>query len=271
MSSGVLERSSDEPHRSPGRAFGDQDPTLEPRRTERVPVVCPALPVPRTGGGRAAARRDQQSTGAALRQADDSQRVVGVGERVGSDALEHPSGVPGRPGACRDARRVVGAAAMVAVGVTGPAGRRATGPQGRGRRVVPVGQVAQEVRLVRGQGWRSPGAAFWSLGGSQPVPQPGAAVRVPGALVGGAGGVPADHLPRPPPGEAHQVGLLPAGGQPAVGEGVPEQVRVESSDPGVVAAPLEHLPRPRSRSADPRLPSHSAGARPAGAVPAPRR
>ena len=47
-----------------------------------------------------------------------------------------------------------------------------------------------------------------------------------GPLVGGARGVTADHLSRTPAGEPHEVLLLSAAGQPGVGVGVPEAVRV---------------------------------------------
>src|SRR5204863_4867923 len=55
-----------------------------------------------------------------------------------------------------------------------------------------------------------------------PVAERHAAVGLAGPLVGGTGRVTADHLPRLPAGQAHQVRLLTARVQPGVGEGVPE-------------------------------------------------
>ena len=89
-------------------------------------------------------------------------------------------------------------------------------------------------------------------------------VRLAGPLVGGARGIPADHLARSPPGQAHQVALLAAGSEPAVRERVPEPVRVDVVDPGLGGAAVEDLPRCRSRSSRPFLPSHSAASRPCG-------
>ena len=62
----------------------------------------------------------------------------------------------------------------------------------------------------------------------QPVPgaQPPVCVHRP--FNRRAGGVPLNHRPAPPAGDAHQVALGAAAGEPAVGEAVPELVGVEA-------------------------------------------
>ena len=60
-------------------------------------------------------------------------------------------------------------------------------------------------------------------------------------------GVAAHHLARPPSGLRHQAALGAAGGEPAVGEGVPPGVRVGALDPGLLGAPLEDLAGCRCR------------------------
>ena len=51
-----------------------------------------------------------------------------------------------------------------------------------------------------------------------------AAVFVPGPLVGGGGGVAAEHGPGPPAGQAHEAAFGAAGVEEGVGEGVAELV-----------------------------------------------
>jgi hypothetical protein len=65
--------------------------------------------------------------------------------------------------------------------------------------------------------------------------------------------VPTHHLSRPPAGQTHQVRLLPAVGEPLVGESAAEAVRVDVRNAGITGAPVDHLPdrvvghRPQSR------------------------
>ena len=68
-----------------------------------------------------------------------------------------------------------------------------------------------------------------------------AAVRLVRPLDGCGGGVAGQHLVAAPAGQHHQVPLLPSADQPAVGEGVPEAVRMHPVDPRLPAAHLEHL------------------------------
>jgi hypothetical protein len=58
----------------------------------------------------------------------------------------------------------------------------------------------------------------------EPIGGREAAVGLTGAGVGGRGAVALQHLTRLPAGQAHQVGLAAAVGQPLMGEGVPELV-----------------------------------------------
>jgi hypothetical protein len=80
---------------------------------------------------------------------------------------------------------------------------------------------------------------------SEPIPAGLESMRVASPAVGGGGGVTPDHFPRAPTGQPHQVVLLTAGGQPVVGEGVPELVRVHRWNPRVYAPPFQHLAHPR--------------------------
>ena len=76
------------------------------------------------------------------------------------------------------------------------------------------------------------------------------AMRRPGSLFSGAGRVPGDHLPGLPPREPHQVRFLPTGVQPRMSERVPELVRMNVTDPGLPAAPVEqHFERLKLRTA----------------------
>src|SRR3712207_6249582 len=77
--------------------------------------------------------------------------------------------------------------------------------------------------------------------GSQAVSQTEAPVGVVGALDGGGGGVPGQHVVAAPAGQHHQVPLLSAAGQPAVGEGVPEAVRVDVGDAGLRGTDVEDV------------------------------
>jgi hypothetical protein len=49
-------------------------------------------------------------------------------------------------------------------------------------------------------------------------------------------GVAVDHLAGLPAGQAHQVAFVAAGGQPRVGEGVAELMRVQAGEPDAGAA-----------------------------------
>ena len=65
------------------------------------------------------------------------------------------------------------------------------------------------------------------------------AVWVASPLVGRAGRAGAQHLPRSPPRQPHQFGLLSAGGEPTMRHRVPELVRVDRIQARVLAAALE--------------------------------
>jgi hypothetical protein len=66
-------------------------------------------------------------------------------------------------------------------------------------------------------------------------------VGLTGAGVGGRGAVPLQHRTGPPPGQAHQVGLSPALGEPLMREGVAELMRVQVRQAGLAAATPKHL------------------------------
>src|SRR4051794_34221485 len=66
-------------------------------------------------------------------------------------------------------------------------------------------------------------------------------VRRPSPLVRRAGPIAAEHVPRLPAGELHQVAFVAAGGQPAARERVPEPVRVDVLDAGLGAQLGEDL------------------------------
>src|SRR5829696_4555043 len=76
-------------------------------------------------------------------------------------------------------------------------------------------------------------------------------------LAAGGRAVAPKHLPRTPAGELHQVTLGALDGEPLMGEGVTEPVRVEVVDPRVGCASTEHLRDParphRSLSAEPQV------------------
>jgi hypothetical protein len=57
-------------------------------------------------------------------------------------------------------------------------------------------------------------------------------VFVAGSLVGGGGGIAAEHGPRPPAGQAHEATLGAAGVEEGVGEGVAELVGTDVGEPG---------------------------------------
>src|SRR5438067_4938589 len=65
---------------------------------------------------------------------------------------------------------------------------------------------------------------------SQTLTEPQTAVRIPSTLVGRARAVTRKHGARPPTGESHQVRFLPTLGEPAVGEGMTKQVRVDVAE-----------------------------------------
>jgi len=56
-------------------------------------------------------------------------------------------------------------------------------------------------------------------------------MSLPGPLVCRRGAVPVEHLARAPTGEAHEVALLTASGEPVMGERVPELVWVKMFNP----------------------------------------
>jgi hypothetical protein len=64
-----------------------------------------------------------------------------------------------------------------------------------------------------------------------PVAEGHAAVGFAGAAFGGGLGVAVDHLAGLPAGEAHEVAFVAAGGQPGVGERMPELVGVQAGEP----------------------------------------
>ncbi|MBB3084563.1 hypothetical protein FHR93_002777 [Geodermatophilus sabuli] len=68
-----------------------------------------------------------------------------------------------------------------------------------------------------------------------------ASVRVMGALDGRGSGVAGEHVVRAPAGQHHQVPLLSAAGEPAVGEGVPEAMRVDVGGAGLRGAGVQHV------------------------------
>src|SRR6266542_5514209 len=75
----------------------------------------------------------------------------------------------------------------------------------------------------------------------EPVTRRQPPVGLPGPLVGHAGPVAVDHAPRPPASDPHEVALVPAGLEPAVGEAVTEPVDVDVADTGLPGSPLDHL------------------------------
>jgi hypothetical protein len=68
-----------------------------------------------------------------------------------------------------------------------------------------------------------------------------AAVLVAGPLVGGGGGVAAEHGPRPPAGEAHEAAFGAVGVEEGVGEGMAELVGVDVGRPGGLGPLADHL------------------------------
>ena len=69
-------------------------------------------------------------------------------------------------------------------------------------------------------------------------------MRLTSSFIGGGCTVALEHGPRPPAGDPHEVGLVAALGEPGVGEGVAELMRVEAGDAGLLAAPVEHVAKP---------------------------
>jgi hypothetical protein len=63
-------------------------------------------------------------------------------------------------------------------------------------------------------------------------------VGLAGASIGGRGAVPLGHGAGLPAGDAHEINLSATLGEPLVGEGVPELVRVQSRETRLGAAPL---------------------------------
>ena len=66
-------------------------------------------------------------------------------------------------------------------------------------------------------------------------------MRVAGALVSDGRAVAVQHVPAPPAGKAHQVGLATARVQPRARERVAELVRVQPVDTGLSTTAPEHL------------------------------
>src|SRR3712207_3803202 len=60
-------------------------------------------------------------------------------------------------------------------------------------------------------------------------------------LISGTGSVAVDHLPRSPAGQAHQVTLVAASGEPGVGKRVPELVRVDVTDARLLSSIADGL------------------------------
>src|SRR5436305_462810 len=82
---------------------------------------------------------------------------------------------------------------------------------------------------------------------SKLVPDPEPSIRLPRPFLGGARAVSAEHRPRPPARKAHQVAFLAAHGEPAMREGVAEQVRVDALQTRPLGPQLHDLPYPISR------------------------
>src|SRR6266566_9288764 len=77
--------------------------------------------------------------------------------------------------------------------------------------------------------------------GLQPVRWRHATVGFTGAGVGGRGAIALQHDAGLPAGDAHEVDLTAALGEPRVREGVPELVRTQPIDPRLLAAAANHL------------------------------
>ena len=77
--------------------------------------------------------------------------------------------------------------------------------------------------------------------GLEPVTWREAPVRLPRAFIGSARRVASKHCPRLPAGEAHQVTLRSAAGQPVMRERVPELMRMKLGKPDLVTPILDHL------------------------------
>jgi len=73
----------------------------------------------------------------------------------------------------------------------------------------------------------------------QPITWRAALVGGPCPFVSGTGSVPVEHLPAAPANQPHQIPLIPPVGQPLVSEGVPEEVGVDVSDPGLLPPALD--------------------------------
>ena len=67
-------------------------------------------------------------------------------------------------------------------------------------------------------------------------------MRLSGAGVGGRGAVAAKHLAGLPAGQPHQIGFAATLGEPGMGEGVAELVRVQVGKAGLGAAAAKDLP-----------------------------
>jgi hypothetical protein len=67
-----------------------------------------------------------------------------------------------------------------------------------------------------------------------------APVRLTGPFIRGGGTVALEHRPGPPAGDAHEVGLVAALGEPGVGEAVAELVGMQARDAGRLAAAVQH-------------------------------
>ncbi len=91
--------------------------------------------------------------------------------------------------------------------------------------------------------WPNCGLAFgWTdIARLKAVAKTKASVRLVGPLDGGGGGVAGQHVLAAPAGEHQQVPLLSSSGQPPVGEGVPEAVRVDVGDAGLCGAEVQHV------------------------------
>ena len=83
--------------------------------------------------------------------------------------------------------------------------------------------------------------ARWRQPESQSISQPETPVRVVGPLDRRGRGVAGQHVVAAPAGQHHQVPLLSTSGEPAVGEGVPEPVRMHIGDAGLRGADVEDV------------------------------
>ena len=79
---------------------------------------------------------------------------------------------------------------------------------------------------------------------SELIAQAHASVRISRPFVCGRRGVALEHLPAAPAGQAHQVAFVATLGEPRVGKGVAELVRMYLAETSLFAAAAHHLKDP---------------------------